>query len=188
MTDITWIQSLTALGVGPLIGAAVGFVGSGAVQRGSDARAAQRENQARVDQLEQQRLAERRAFEVSTFSRLPGLLQRNARSVAKILLFDIRTLKEHEQMASNTPANDEDFAARVDLSLAMGEVLDDGVRDNLGKALQAFARMELPPIGWEQMTPDELLAERTRQLDVHLPGVMSETSEALNSYRRSLYS
>jgi len=187
MADVTWLSSLTALGVGPLLGAAVGFVGSGAIQRGSDKRAAEREDQARDEERKQRREDERRAFEVSTFSRLPALLQRNARSAAKVLMFDLQSLKEHGRMVSNTPANDEDFAARVEFSLTIGEVLDDHVRGKLEAALQAFSRMEVPPANWEQQASAQLMKERTYQLDVRLPEVMTETSEALTTYRRSLY-
>ncbi|TCL83496.1 hypothetical protein EDF31_107190 [Curtobacterium sp. PhB142] len=187
MAEVTWLESLTTLGFGPLLGAAVGFIGSGMIQRGTDKRTTEREREAREEERAQQRAAERRAFEISTFSRLPGLLQHNARSVAKLLLFDLSTLKEFGRMTSSTPSNDDDLALQVEFSLAISEVLDGDVRATLETASSELSRMQLPPSDWQAMSVEELKAERDYQLLHRLPTLVTETGEALNAYRRTLY-
>jgi vacuolar-type H+-ATPase subunit I/STV1 len=187
MTDVTWVSSLTTLGVGPLLGAAVGFVGSGVVQRGSDKRAAQREREARTEARQQRLEDERRAFQVETFDKLPALVQQYARVVVKTLLFDLKTLKELGTLTSSIPDDEDELAHRFELRVVAAQVLDDGVRRNLGQLQDELWLIQNPPESWRTSSAEEMVAERTLQLD-RVQQLVTESSEVLNKYRRSLYS
>lgn len=187
MADPTWLDALSDLGIGSLLGAAVGFVGSGLTQRGSDRRAAEREREVRREDREHRKEDQRRAFEISTFEQLPSLVQRCARRTTQLLLFDIQTLKEEGAIKDDSPhGGEEGLQDRLALRIVADQVLDDDVRASLVELQNELWAMETGPRAVEGREPKDLMIERANQI-ARLTHLVGEASETLNSYRRRLY-
>lgn len=187
MADPTWLDALSDLGIGSLLGAAVGYIGSSLTQRGTDKRAAERERETRREDREQRLKDQRRAFEIATFEQLPNLVQQCARTTAQFLLFDIETLKNEGRLKEDSPyGGEEGLQTRLALRIVADQVLDDEVREALVGLQNELWAMETAPRGISGLDPKDLMIERANQT-ARLTHLVDKTSETLNAYRRRLY-
>jgi hypothetical protein len=185
MTEPNWVQ-LIIPAVSGLLGVGVGSMFNLVGQARVDLRAGLREERARADEVVAQTRAERRTYELETFTRLPKLVQQYGRVTGQALLFDEKTLREHGRLTSSLPNDQSAFDLNVELMLVTSQVLDQRVREAVDAARAEMTMMQLPPLDGRTRSSDELIVFVNDRM-VRLGDLLKETLDCVNGYRRGLY-
>jgi hypothetical protein len=148
----------------------IGYVLAGRNEQARDERAAKREATARRASVRERLEEERHAFQRETLLELQDALQRQVRSVAKIILHDRRTLREHGTLTQVGPElSGEGYEIGVTTRRLQERVLDSALRGAVGEFRSHVADVETAFIAVREMS-----AEGGVQ---HLDGLQREVAE-----------
>ncbi len=161
----------------------VGYVLAGRNEQARDERAAKREAVARRASVRERLDEERHAFQRATLLELQDALQRQARSVAKIINYDRRTLRERGTLTLLGPElNDESYEIGVTTRRLQERVLDAALRDAVGEFRRHVADVETASIRMEGMSADagvEHLDALQREVVGHYSALSDQVGKAL---------
>lgn len=186
MSELTWVELVIPAASG-VLGASIGLFGTIFAQGRANSSAIRREQMAREAAREAAMVAERRGFEIETFSRLPELVHAHTRMTMRILLADEEALLASRKLADNPSAGGEEgFAVSVELMLVTNRVLDDAVREQL-----THARKEISKLSWavqpaEPMSDDLIRAEFHRKTAA-LNSLADDAIALVTNRQRALY-
>ncbi len=172
MSELTWVELIIPAASG-VLGASIGLFGTIFAQEKANASAVRREQIAREAARDAATVAERRSFEMETFSRLPELVHAHARMTMRILLADEEALLASSKLADDPAAGGEEgFAVAVELMLVTNRVLDDALREELTRA-----RSEMTKLGLTAQPAAPLSNERIRAHYLQKTSVLSSLAD-----------
>lgn len=147
-----------------------GYVLAGRNEQARDERAAKREAVARRSSVRERLEEQSHAFQRETLLELQDALQRQVRSVARIIMHDRRTLREHGTLMQLGPElNDESYEIGVTTRRLQERVLDAALRDVVGGFRRHVADVETACIAMQEMSAEAGV--------LHLDGLQREVAE-----------
>lgn len=183
MAELTWVELIIPAASG-IVGAAIGSLGTVFGHGWANAGALRREQIARDAARAAATRAERRAFEIETFNRLPDLVHGHVRMQMRLLLADEGALLTSGQLTSDHPAGGEDgMAVSAELMLVTNRVLDDDIREQLHSARTEMT--ELTRLG-RAIRPDQIVAEYDRRR-AQLTELADSALALVTTHQRALY-
>jgi hypothetical protein len=183
MADVSWLELIIPAGAG-VFGAVVGSLGTFLGQERANADAARRDDAQRLAARQAAAIAERREYEVTTYSRLPELVRAHARMVMVILLADQEGLHNDGRLPLDTPAGGEEgLQVASELMLVTNRVLDDDVRERVHRARRELS--DLSHYGTFQ-TIQEHIGQIDHRME-RLQRIADETLDLVATQQRALY-
>ncbi|WP_416393534.1 MULTISPECIES: hypothetical protein [unclassified Curtobacterium] len=183
MAELTWVELIIPAASG-VVGAAIGSLGTVFGHWWANAGALRREQIARDAARAAAKHAERRAFEIETFSRLPDLVHGHVRMRMRLLLADESALITSGLLTSNHPAGGEEgLAVSAELMLVTNRILDDDLREQLHTMrmeMTDVTRIERP------IRADQIVAECDRRRS-RLGELADSALVLVTTHQRALY-
>jgi hypothetical protein len=159
--------------IGLVVPAGTGLIGyllAGRNEQARDERAAKREAVARRASVRERLEEQSHAFQLETLLELQDVLQRQVRSVAKIILHDRSTLREHGTLTQLGPElNEESYEIGVTTRRLQERVLDAALRGAVDGFRRHVADVETAFIAVREMSAEAGIN--------HLDGLQREVAE-----------
>lgn len=163
----------------------VGYVLAGRNEEARDERAAKREAVARRASVRERLVEQSHAGQRETLLELQDALQRQVRSVARIILHDRSTLREHGTLTQVGPElSEESYEIGVTTRRLQERVLDAALRDAVGEFRSHVADVETAFIAMEGMSPEagiQHLDRLKREVAEHYIALSDQLGEAVRA-------
>ena len=152
--------------LGLLVPSGTGLAGYGLAgrnDRARDERTAKREADARRASVRERLEEEGHAFQRETLLELQNVMQRQVRSVAKVILHDRRTLKESGALTQvGSELSDENYEIGVTMRRLQERVLDEQLRGSLEEFRRHVSEVEVAFITVAEMSPEDGISHLDR--------------------------